>query len=141
MCYHTMTMSIEEIREKIKGHLDFEGMLEKNTFLTALAVLIALISFGLGRLSGLETVNKNVEIDFPKGQEASAFLGTFATTTPKVAPAKTSGTYVASKGGTKYYLPTCASSKRISAQNKIWFDTKAEAEEAGYTPAANCKGL
>ncbi|MCK9352276.1 MAG: hypothetical protein WCT49_04890 [Candidatus Paceibacterota bacterium] len=137
-------MSITEIWKKIKGRLgfvDFSEMMDKNTFLTAMAILIALISFGLGRLSGLETVRKNVEIEFPKGQEASAFLGTFATTTPKAPIAKTSGTYVASKNGTKYYLPTCASSNRISAQNKIWFDTKEEAQNAGYSPAANCKGI
>ena len=136
-----MTMSIEEIREKIKGYLDFDGLLEKNSFLTILVILVAIISFGLGRTSGLETVNKNIDIEFPKGQEASAFLGTFATTTPKALPVKTSGTYVASKNGTKYYLPTCSSSKRISKQNRIWFDTKVEAEGAGYSPAANCKGI
>lgn len=134
-------MSIEEIREKIKGRIDFDEVLEKNTFLTALVVLVAIISFGLGRWSGLETVNKNIEIEFPKGQEASAYLGVYATTTPKAAAFKTSGTYVASKNGTKYYLPSCSSSKRISEKNRIWFDTRAEAENAGYSPAANCKGI
>jgi hypothetical protein len=134
-------MSIEEIRKKIKGHLDFDDILAKNTFLTALVVLTAIVSFGLGRLSGLETVNKNIEIEFPKGQEASAYLGLFATTTPKAPLVKTSGTYVASKNGTKYYLPSCGSANRISEKNRIWFDTKKEAAEAGYEPAANCKGM
>ena len=134
-------MSIKDNWKKIKGRIDFDEVLEKNTFLTALMIIVALISFGMGRLSGLETARKNVEIDFPKGQEASAFLGTFATTTPKAPSVKTSGVYVASKNGTKYYLPSCASSKRISVTNRIWFDTKAEAETAGYSPAANCKGL
>jgi hypothetical protein len=134
-------MSITDKLKKIKGRIDFENVLDKNTFLLMLALLIAIISFGLGRLSGLETARKNVEIEFPKGQEASAFLGAFATTTPKAPVAKTSGTYLASKNGTKYYLPTCASSNRISIANRIWFDTKEEAESAGYSPAANCKGI
>jgi hypothetical protein len=134
-------MSIVDNWKKIKGRIDFDEVMERNTFVTALLVLVAIISFGLGRLSGLETARKNIEIEFPKGQEASAFLGAFATTTPKPAIVKTTGTYVASKNGTKYYLPTCASSKRISEQNKIWFDTKSEAENAGYSPAANCKGI
>ncbi len=29
----------------------------------------------------------------------------------------------------------------MSPENKIWFTTKEEAEAAGFTPAANCKGL
>ncbi len=141
MCYHTVIMSIKERLEKIKGKIDFDGILEKNTFLTILVVLVAFISFGLGRLSGLETVRKDIEIEFPKGQEASVFLGTFATGTPKAISSKTSGTYVASKNGTKYYLPSCGSSKNISKKNRIWFDNKKEAEDAGYEPASNCKGI
>ncbi|MBU2220611.1 hypothetical protein KKD81_01590 [Patescibacteria group bacterium] len=51
------------------------------------------------------------------------------------------GTYMASKNGTKYYLPTCSSSNRIKPENRVWFKSKAEAEAAGYGPAANCPGL
>lgn len=50
-------------------------------------------------------------------------------------------TYMASKNGTKYYLPACGTAKRIKEENKVWFATKAEAEAAGFTPAANCPGL
>lgn len=52
-----------------------------------------------------------------------------------------SGTYVASKNGTKYYLPTCASANRIKDENKIWFLSKEEAAAAGYAPSSTCKGL
>jgi hypothetical protein len=52
-----------------------------------------------------------------------------------------SGNYVAAKTGTKYYLPTCATAKRIKDTNKVWFATKAQAEAAGYQAASNCKGL
>jgi len=51
------------------------------------------------------------------------------------------GSYVASKSGSKYYLPSCGTASRIKEENKVWFSTKAEAEAAGYEPAANCKGL
>jgi methylphosphotriester-DNA--protein-cysteine methyltransferase len=51
------------------------------------------------------------------------------------------GGYVASKNGTKYHLPWCGSAKQIKEENKVWFATKEEAEAAGYTPAANCKGI
>jgi hypothetical protein len=60
-------------------------------------------------------------------------------TAPAALPA--GGQYVASKSGTKYYLPWCGTVARIKDENKVWFQTKAEAEAAGYGPAANCKGL
>jgi len=133
-------MSIRENWEKIKGAADMDNLMERNAFVGALLVLVSLISFGLGRLSGLETVNREVNITFPTGQTASALIGTFATSSVP-AVYKTSGTYLASKNGTKYYLQSCSSSKRISAANRIWFDTKQEAEAAGYAPAANCAGM
>lgn len=131
----------EKIKESVRKGLSFENPAQKDAFWVLLVVLIACASFGLGRLSGLESVKRAVEIEFPKGQEAAVFAP-FATTTPFAkATAKTSGAYVASKNGAKYYLSTCASAKRISEKNKVWFDTKEDAETAGYAPAANCKGI
>lgn len=44
----------------------------------------------------------------------------------------TSGKYVGSKNGTKYYEPTCATVKRIKAENYIWFESEADAKLQGY---------
>lgn len=52
-----------------------------------------------------------------------------------------SGQYVASKNGTKYYLPSCSGAKRIKEENKVYFSSKEEAEAQGLEPAKNCKGL
>ena len=49
--------------------------------------------------------------------------------------------YVASKNGTKYYLPTCGTAKRIKEENRVWFASKEEAEATGYQAAQNCPGL
>lgn len=138
-------MSIIEKTKEIKGGvaegMDFDNPTQRNAFLTIFVILVASASFGFGRLSGLETVKKSVEIEFPKGQEA-AVGAAFATTSEQVKTApKTSGKYVASKNGTKYHLIACASAKNISEKNKVWFDTKQEAETAGYAPATNCKGI
>jgi methylphosphotriester-DNA--protein-cysteine methyltransferase len=51
------------------------------------------------------------------------------------------GTYVASKSGSAYHFPWCSGAQRIKEENKVWFETKEEAELAGYRPASNCKGL
>lgn len=53
----------------------------------------------------------------------------------------TTGAFVASKNGKSYYLPSCAASERILEKNRVWFNTREEAEKAGYLPAKNCKGL
>jgi hypothetical protein len=140
-----MLQSIKEKTKKIKGvakdGFNFENSAQRGAFLTILLVLVACASFGIGRLSGLETARKAVEIEFPKGQEA-AIGAAFATTSAQIhIPQKTSGKYVASKNGTKYYLMTCGSARRINEKNKVWFDTKQEAETAGYSPASNCKGM
>lgn len=54
---------------------------------------------------------------------------------------KKQGLYLASKSGTKYHRPSCPGAKRIKEENKIWFNSKEEAERAGYSPAKNCNGI
>jgi Metal binding domain of Ada len=51
------------------------------------------------------------------------------------------GMYVGSRSGTTYHLPWCSGAKRILEENKVWFQTKEEAETSGYKPASNCKGI
>lgn len=92
-------------------------------------------SFGLGYLAGLDA----------KGA-AGAALETMPADAPEAATeeaakAAEASEVVASKYGTKYYLPECAGASRISPANKISFPSAAAAAKAGYTPAANCKGL
>jgi hypothetical protein len=58
-----------------------------------------------------------------------------------VAAVAGSGSIVASKNGTKYYLTTCTGANRISPGNRVFFNSVSDAEAAGYTPAANCKGI
>jgi len=134
-------MSIKDIAEKGKAFL---RRTEKREVFTVLTIIfVALASFGLGRLSKLE------ESAFPIRVEntASAALGA-KTASPgerreggmPVVPLET-GAYVASKQGGKYHFPWCSGAQRIKEENKVWFQTKEEAQRAGYEPAANCKGL
>lgn len=82
----------------------------------ALVVLVGLSAFGLGRISA----------DLGQGSQ---------TAEPLV------HTYVGSRSGSVYYVPTCKGAGAIAAQNKVWFESKKDAEAAGYKPAANCPGL
>lgn len=48
---------------------------------------------------------------------------------------------VASKNGEVYHYVWCSGAKRIKEENKIYFNSKEEAEKAGYRAAKNCPGL
>ena len=87
-----------------------------------LLILIGFGGFGLGRLSVEVRGSSTVHID----------------DTELFAEDKR---VVASEQGTKYHLPWCSGAQRIKGENRIEFGSVREAEESGYTPAQNCKGL
>jgi hypothetical protein len=123
----------------------------------AILILVASLCFGLGIIATRE--NKGSGDDFWIEQLPAEELGKGVGNTEENMPATTTlktgggpaavvdalpmtkGTYVASKSGSKYYLPACSGAKRIKDENKIWFATKQEAESAGYEAATTCKGL
>ncbi|MDP3402697.1 MAG: Ada metal-binding domain-containing protein [bacterium] len=126
------------------------GRIPPDILVVLVLILSATLAFGLGVLAGKDMVKAEGKDGFwieqlPEKPLPSAGGPAAAIEAVKVAkpaiPVATSGTYLASKNGTKYYLPTCGSAKRIKPENIVWFQTKAEAEAAGYGPAANCPGL
>ncbi len=108
--------------------------------LPAILVLVGLSAFGLGRLSLAGEEGPRLIIRMPDGTAQTAAVYQSAKPAAKSAPL-TSGSYVASKSGTKYYLPSCSGVSKIKEENKVWFSTVAQAQAAGYTAAANCPGL
>ncbi len=49
------------------------------------------------------------------------------------------GGFVASKQGKKYFPVNCKSAKTIKEENKVYFGTAADAENAGYEATKTCK--
>ena len=111
-------MTIAGLREKCKSAV--KGA-PRDVLIVSILVLASSAAFGLGFLAGR---------DAGQGSPVEAVVAT-----------STCGQFMASKGGTKYYLPGCPGADRITDANKIWFSTPAAALAAGYSPAANCKGL
>lgn len=62
-----------------------------------------------------------------------------STTTPSSPNTIKTGQYVASKNGEKYHPADSGTAKRIKVENKIYFDSKEEAEAAGYEPGQSVK--
>lgn len=125
------------ILEKIKS------VVSGDVFVVLVIVFVGLSSFGLGRLSALGGERMHVQILEPS--QHAAVIGSTVGGSKDVSPIpeveNIGGQYVGSKKGTKYHFPWCGGAAQISEENKIWFDTKEEAEKAGYGPAGNCKGL
>ncbi len=113
-------MIIADVREKCKS---FIARIPRDLLTVGILVSASVSSFGLGYLTGLDERAERVPAPGIVPLAATAVAGQF----------------VASKSGTKYYPPGCAGANRISEANKVWFASAAEAEEAGYALAANCK--
>ena len=106
---------------------------ESDITLTIGIVLIALISFGTGRLTAPQTNNEPIVIE---GPTASAIKATEPASVK--ATADKQGRFVGSVNSNKYHWPDCSFGKRIAEQNQIWFSSEAEAQSAGYT---NCNSF
>ncbi len=167
---YNVGVSIREFGGKIKDlsqDLSRDLLQSNRFFYGATGVLIALISFGAGRLS----VTATPGVLAPAVQKVDSRASTLEATVPEdrglmpvqgreqgegsatetevgakggsasSAPALPEKVYVGSKNSTKYHLPWCAGAKRIAEANQVWFASKEEAHQAGYTPAANCPGI
>lgn len=128
----------------------FLGHIPPDVLVVLVLIFSTTLAFGLGILAGKDMVKAEGKDGFwieqlpekalPSAGGSAAAIEAVESAKSSV-PVATSGTYLASKNGTKYYLPTCGSAKRIKPENIVWFQTKAEAEAVGYEPAANCPGL
>lgn len=134
---------VQDIVEKIK---ELPREFWNDLFTVAVIVLVSLASFGLGRLSVFyETPREGVvsieqaEILSETPLNSEGNVASVSAVTERATPPE--GAYVASKEGSKYHLPWCSGAQQIKEENKIFFQTKADAEAAGYTPASNCKGI
>ena len=130
-------MTIAGVGERCKALVT---AVPRDVLILAILVLSASASFGLGYLTGRDQATGQgsaLTIEIAPAQPAAVAAAGVA------APAveSTPSSYVASKNGTKYYLPDCSGAKRISEANKVWFTSPVAATAAGYAPAANCKGL
>jgi hypothetical protein len=147
-------MQEEYITETEEEKGDWKGkisdFLANKYFVPIIVVLIAIIGFSLGRVSGLQERRPEVKIlnNAPltpllqqEGGTGKTNLGEVKGVSVQNSVTANSGTVVASKNSTKYHYPWCPGAKQISPQNLVTFNSIEEARAAGFTPATNCKGL
>lgn len=122
-------MTIAEAREKCKSLF---ARVPRDVVILGVLLGASSASFWFGYLAGTEA---------GQGSDTSQTDSPIANNLNDTTTSSTTGKIVASKNGTKYYLSECSGADRISDANKVWFASAALASAAGYTPAANCKGL
>ncbi len=139
--------------KKLKSYV-----LDDTIYIAILLVLTSVLSFGLGKLSVIQSQGSDSGVAKPAivrsvmGPVSSTTdnnidnqtVPTVATSAPTVLQIVSTDTqldknFVASKSGTKYHALHCSGSKTIKETNKIFFATEREAQAAGYTRSANCK--
>jgi len=149
---------VEENEVESGGEIGWKDRLrdfiEGKYFVPIVIVLISIIAFSLGRISGLQEKREPVRVidnsppnpslilrEGGSEQISTGEVKGSSTSSSGTSPSNSSGQVVASKNGTKYHYPWCAGAKQISEKNKISFNSIEEARAAGYSPASNCKGL
>lgn len=125
--------TILETLEKIKGYAPFE--IRRKMALYSLIIVTVTAAFILGYAQGVAKSEDAVVIMQPAMPTQVPVQAQTETASPST------GAYVASRNGSKYHLPWCSGAQRIKEENKIWFDSKEEAERRGFSPAKNCPGI
>lgn len=122
----------------------FKSLLANDAiFMAILLVLVAVVSFGLGRES--VRTEASIPVLLSAGSSSTQTTGVYidaaTSTTQAILENEKAVQVVGSRSGTKYHLPTCPGAAQIKDENKIVFETIVAAKAAGYSPAANCPGL
>lgn len=110
-------------------------------FVPVIIVLVAIGGFAIGKLAKIREVRPSVVLETPisPSDSVSAPLKISGAGELATSSKRTTGNFVAARGGTAYYMTWCSGADRIAEKNKIWFETKEEAERLGYKLANGCK--
>lgn len=130
--------------EKIKQFIESEQ--GKDILVVLIVILVGLGSFELGRLSK-ESNSSGIKIEYDNqnldqaGNVLSAIESSESLQNNKTAKDTNSvgGNFFASSRGSKYYSLGCSAGKNIKQENRVYFATSEEAEQAGYTLSSSCK--
>ncbi len=129
--------------EKIKQFLLSEK--GRDILIVIIVILVGLGSFELGRLSK-ENTTSGIKIEYPDqnlNQEASVISSEDSfQITNKISPTISNSAgknFFASNRGSKYYSIGCSAGKTIKQENRVYFETKEEAEVAGYELSSSCR--
>lgn len=109
-------------------------MENKIKYILVILPFVGYIAFISGNLSNIFQNREGIKV--VKRPENEHIL--YADILDKKAKNSDSGSILASRSGTKYYLAGCSGAGRIKAENKVFFESEEAAKQAGYDKAKNC---
>jgi len=123
-------MSLKQIKEKIKC-LSLYSSNKGRVYLVLIILIFILIIVDICLIAPKFINNREREVLIEKGAFMANFKQNMAI----------SGNYVASKTGKNYYFISCSGVKRIKEENRVFFNTKEDAENRGLIPSKTCSQL
>ncbi|MBI3305675.1 hypothetical protein HYZ82_00905 [Candidatus Nomurabacteria bacterium] len=125
--------------EKIKQFIESDK--GKDVLTVLVVILVGLGAFLLGRLSK-ENDTSGIKIEYQGTQsdlDANAISSLISVKEISTSQNSVDKNFFASNRGTKYYSIGCSGGKTIKQENRVYFDTREEAEKAGYELSSSCR--
>lgn len=128
------------MKHKFVKHI--EGLL-----LIMSAILIGGSAYLVGNMNALESNLSEIQVVYPDAIAVKSDTKLEEVSPTDMSPSNNkeanldTGKIVASKNGKRYYYPNCGGINRIKLENRIYFETKEQAEAKGLTLASGCKEL
>lgn len=110
------------------------------------AILIGVSAYFIGKIQTLESRSNTIQVVYPdaiaiKKDNINIPNQVDASINTTIETKLQTGKIIASKNGKRYYYESCNGINRIKPENRIYFDTKEQAEAKGLTLASGCKTL
>ena len=113
-------------------------------FLIMSAILIGGSGYLIGNINAIESNLSDIQVVYPDAiaiKTDTQIQGVQENQPTDNLSTISTGKIVASKNGKRYYYPNCNGLNRIKAENRIYFETKEQAESKGLTLASGCQAL
>ena len=113
-------------------------------FLGVCIVLVSFISFNIGKMNSLSksaiSTGQGADIYKALSWQNNASTNNITAASSKSPAIRDLRVVVSKKSSSmKYHFTWCPGAKSILDENKLWFNTEADAIQAGYTRAGNCQ--
>ncbi len=125
--------------EKDVSETDKYGRLLRYVYADGVFVNAEMVRLGYAYAATFPPDVKYQEYFLKLQREAQESDRGFWANSPQTPADKTIGLYVGSINSNKYHYPNCIWAKEIKPENRIWFNSVAEAKATGYVPCKVCQ--